>query len=68
MFLLFRYRVATLDRRSFGQIGSVGRHFLRISIATATEDLEEAVRRIGRAAADQEGFAAFMREARPPWN
>src|SRR5690606_8631936 len=42
LFLLARYGVATLDRKSFGRIGSEGKHFLRISIATAIEDLAEA--------------------------
>jgi aspartate/methionine/tyrosine aminotransferase len=68
MFLLFNYHVALMDRRSFGVIGSDGRHFLRISIATGIKDLEEAVNRIARAADDRDGFAAFMKEARPPWN
>jgi aspartate/methionine/tyrosine aminotransferase len=65
MFLLFRYRVATLDRRSFGQIGAGGKHFLRISIATGIEDLREAVERIGEAARDREGFAAYLESGEP---
>lgn len=65
MFLLFRYQVATLDRRSFGKSGSEGKHFLRISIATGLEDLREAVDRIGRAARDEEGFAAFLSSGDP---
>jgi aspartate aminotransferase len=68
MFLLFRYHVAVMDRRSFGAIGAEGRHFLRISIATGLDDLKEAVTRIAAAAQDRNGFAAFMKEARPPWN
>jgi aspartate/methionine/tyrosine aminotransferase len=68
MFLLFTYHVAVMDRRSFGNIGAEGRDFLRLSIATGIEDLEEAVRRIGAAAQDKAGFTAFMKEARPPWN
>lgn len=44
--LLFRHHVATLDRRSFGTIGSEGKQFLRISFATSMEDLEEAMRRL----------------------
>jgi aspartate/methionine/tyrosine aminotransferase len=55
-FLLFRHGVATLDRRSFGQIGSEGKHFLRLSIATAYEELEEAMDRITIAAFDVTGF------------
>jgi aspartate/methionine/tyrosine aminotransferase len=64
MFLLFRHHVATMDRKSFGQIGAEGRHFLRISIATGMEDLKEAVRILGTAARDREGFAAFVKEGR----
>jgi aspartate aminotransferase len=44
--LLFDYHVATLDRRSFGTIGSEGKQFLRLSIATSMQDLEEAMRRL----------------------
>ena len=65
MFLLFRYQVATLDRRSFGQAGAEGKHFLRISIATGLGDLREAVDRIGQASQDQEGFAAFLTSGEP---
>jgi aspartate/methionine/tyrosine aminotransferase len=68
MFLLFCHHVALMDRRSFGAIGAEGRHFLRLSIATGLEDLEEAVGRIARAARDTDGFATFMKEAQPPWN
>jgi aspartate/methionine/tyrosine aminotransferase len=64
MFLLFRYYVATLDRRSFGRIGSDGKHYLRISIATSLPDLEEAVRRFRLAVEDRAGFEAFVREGR----
>jgi aspartate aminotransferase len=60
LFLLYQYAVATLDRRSFGVIGSEDEHYLRISIATATDDLREAVRRIAAAAADRAGFRRFM--------
>lgn len=65
MFLLFRYDVATLDRRSFGRIGAEGKHFLRISIATEIDDLKEAVERIARAARDRAGFASFMVSGAP---
>ncbi|HUE95883.1 MAG TPA: aminotransferase class I/II-fold pyridoxal phosphate-dependent enzyme [Longimicrobiaceae bacterium] len=60
LFLLERYGVATLDRRSFGRIGAEGKHFLRLSIATAIEDLREAADRIARAATDADGFASFI--------
>jgi aspartate/methionine/tyrosine aminotransferase len=64
MFLLFRHGVATLDRRAFGVIGSEGRHFLRISVATALDDLKEGMERIRAAAQERDGFAAFVREGR----
>jgi aspartate aminotransferase len=60
MFLLWNYQVATLDRKSFGQIGADGLHYLRISIATAMEDLELGMERMARAVDDQAGFATFM--------
>jgi aspartate/methionine/tyrosine aminotransferase len=64
MFLLFEYGVATLDRKSFGQIGAEGKHYLRISIATAMDDLREAVTRIEAAASDVEGFRKFAAKGR----
>jgi aspartate/methionine/tyrosine aminotransferase len=67
MFLLFRHHVATLDRRSFGRLHADGQHYLRISIATAMDDLRVALERIATAAADREGFQAFVREGRRLW-
>mgnify|MGYP001123563851 CR=1 FL=1 len=64
LFLLYRYHVATLDRRSFGVLGSEGQHFLRISVATAMPDLEDAMRRIAAAAGDRDGFREFLRNGR----
>lgn len=64
LFLLYHYQVATLDRRSFGVIGSEGKNYLRISIATGIDDLAEAVRRIGSAADDGARFQRFMDERR----
>jgi aspartate aminotransferase len=63
-FLLFRYGVATMDRKSFGRIGSEGEHYLRISIATSIDDLRLAVDRIRAAASDAAGFAQFVRSGR----
>ncbi len=65
MFLLYRYHVATMDRKSFGVIGCEGRHYLRLSIATGMADLEEAVFRIATAVADRAGFAAWLRSGDP---
>lgn len=64
MFLLFCYHVATMDRKSFGRIGAEGKHFLRLSIATGTDDLREGVERIARAASDKTGFADYIREGK----
>jgi aspartate/methionine/tyrosine aminotransferase len=60
LFLLHRYHVATMDRRSFCSLDSEGQHFLRLSIATGASDLAEAVSRMKTAASDAEGFRAFM--------
>jgi aspartate aminotransferase len=62
LFLLYCYGVATIDRRAFGTIGAEGQHYLRISIATPMDRLEEGVARIATAAGDTLGFAAFVRE------
>lgn len=61
LFLLYNYRVATMDRKSFGRIGIEGKHYLRISIATAQADLEEALDRIDTASRDRDGFEEFMK-------
>ncbi|HEX2206257.1 MAG TPA: aminotransferase class I/II-fold pyridoxal phosphate-dependent enzyme [Longimicrobium sp.] len=60
LFLLHEYRVATMDRRSFNVHGSEGQHYLRLSTATSEEDLEESVRRMAAAAADEAGFQRFV--------
>jgi aspartate/methionine/tyrosine aminotransferase len=60
MFLLFEYQVATMDRKSFGRIGTENLHYLRISIATDTESLKEGMKRILAASKDKEGFKRFF--------
>ena len=64
MFLLWRHQVATMDRRSFGSLGSEGQHYLRLSIATALEDLKIGLERIRVAAGDVDGFQDFVREGK----
>lgn len=64
LFLLYRYRVASMDRRSFGVLGSEGEHYLRLSIATGDEDLAEAMERIDDASQDKDGFAQFISSGR----
>lgn len=60
LFLLYRYQVASMDRRSFGMLGSEGEHYLRLSIATGDTDLAEAMTRLATAAGDTTGFAEFI--------
>jgi aspartate/methionine/tyrosine aminotransferase len=55
-FLLERYGVATMDRKSFGRIGADGEDFLRLSIAASLERLQEGVRRMEKAFADCDGW------------
>lgn len=62
MFLLWRHHVATMDRRSFGRLGSDGLHYLRLSIATAPADLRLGLERIRAAAGDRAGFTDFIQE------
>lgn len=62
MFALYHHGVATMDRRSFGAIGSEGKHYLRLSTATDMESLKEGVQRIEAASRDKEGVARFIRE------
>ena len=64
LFLLYRYRVASMDRRSFGLLGSEGEHYLRLSIATGDDDLVEAMDRLAEAASDVRGFEDFVASGR----
>ena len=64
LFLLFKHHVATLDRKSFGRIGSEGKHYLRLSIATSVEQLELGMARLEHATRDVDGFRAFVKAGR----
>jgi len=64
MFLLWRHHVATMDRRSFGSIGSEGQHYLRLSIATAMDELKLGLDRIRLGAADRDGFRSFVKQGK----
>lgn len=64
LFLLFKHHVATLDRKSFGRIGSEGKHYLRLSIATSSEQLELGMQRIGDASRDVDGFRKYVNEGK----
>ncbi|MGK5088220.1 aminotransferase class I/II-fold pyridoxal phosphate-dependent enzyme [Bdellovibrionota bacterium FG-2] len=63
-FLIYRHGVATMDRKSFGAIGSNGKHYLRISTATDLKSLEEGISRIKKASKDKAGFASFIKEGK----
>jgi aspartate/methionine/tyrosine aminotransferase len=60
MFLLYEYQVATMDRKSFGRVGSEDYHYLRLSFATDTKSLKEGIKRIEAAAHDTRGFSQFF--------
>ena len=60
MFLLWEYKVAMMDRKSFGQIGADQMHYLRLSIATGMDDLKIGMERMARAVEDKAGFARFI--------
>jgi len=60
MFLLYHHGVATLDRRSFGVIGSEGKHYLRLSLATDMASLRKGIDGIAEASTDREGFHRFI--------
>jgi aspartate aminotransferase len=60
MFAHYEHGVAIMDRKSFGAIGAEDLHFLRISIASDLEKLEEGVRRIAAAGGDVKGFERLM--------
>jgi len=62
MFLLWNYKVAMMDRKSFGQLGTENMHYLRLSIATGLEDLKIGMQRMANAIADQAGFDQFIKD------
>jgi len=63
MFLLYRFGVATMDRKSFGEIEADDRHFLRLSIATDMDSIRDGISLIARAAVDKNGFESFIGQA-----
>lgn len=67
MFALYHHGVATMDRRSFGAIGTEGKHYLRLSTATDMESLKEGLRRIEAASLDTDGFERFMAAGDHPY-
>ena len=61
-FLIYNHGVATVDRRSFGAIGSDGQHFVRFSIATHLETLKRGIARLVKASTDRDGFVSFSKD------
>lgn len=59
MFALYHHHVAVIDRRSFGVIGSEGKHYIRLSIASDLSALENGVERLESASVDRTGFEEF---------
>ena len=68
MYLLYAHGVATIDRDSFGRIGSEGQHFLRLSFATSMDSLHEGIRRMAEAFKDRRSFARFLVEEAKLWS
>ena len=64
MFALYCHRVAVMDRKSFGRLGSEGKHYIRLSIASDLTVLEDGVSRLNDAAQDNEGIRHFL-DTRP---
>jgi aspartate aminotransferase len=62
MFVLYHHGVATMDRQSFGHIGSEGKHYLRLSTATDMKSLQEGIRRLEAATRDRDGFMKFFEQ------
>ena len=62
MFALYEHQVAVMDRKSFGQIGADGKHFLRLSIAAEQSVLEKGVLRLKAASEDLSGLDKFLNE------
>ncbi|MEK7485600.1 MAG: aminotransferase class I/II-fold pyridoxal phosphate-dependent enzyme [Planctomycetota bacterium] len=63
-FALFKHGVATIDRRSFGTIGSEGQHYLRLSTATSMDLLKEGLKRLKTSTEDKNGWKAFFKEGK----
>lgn len=61
-FLIYHHGVATMDRQSFGSIGTEKLHFLRLSTATDLDSIKMGIRRIDEASRDKKGFSEFMQQ------
>ena len=62
MFSLYEHQVGVLDRKSFGQIGAYGKHFLRLSIAADQAVHEEGVRRLKAASENLSALNKFLKQ------
>ena len=64
MFALYYHNVAVLDRQSFGNIGSEGQHYVRLSIASDLPVLEDGINKLSDAVQDYSGIQKFF-DSRP---
>jgi len=64
LFALYKHRIAVMDRRSFGKIGSENEHFIRLSFAADIPILQEGVSRLKNAFQDKEGFKEFIQDGK----
>jgi aspartate/methionine/tyrosine aminotransferase len=62
LFALYKHGVATMDRNSFGKIGTEGRHYLRLSTAASMDVLKEGLKRMAAAGKDKQGFAEYFKK------
>ena len=59
--------MATLDRKSFGRIGTADMHYLRLSIATDAASFREGLDRIAAAALNRTGVDTFFARDEHLW-
>ncbi len=64
MFALYHHGVAVLDRAAFGIIGSRDQHFIRLSLASSQDTLDQGVARIKTASEDIHGFSRFIKKGK----
>jgi aspartate aminotransferase len=67
LFALYEHGVATMDRNSFGKIGTEGMHFLRLSTAADLESLKKGIGRLEKALKDRDGIRKFVEAGEHLW-
>lgn len=64
MFALYHHHVAVMDRKSFGNIGIEGMHYLRLSTAADLPVLLSGIERLKTAFSDKKGFKDFVQRGK----